>query len=178
MKPTEDYNSSNCLSEPELDENGNLTLEGAKRREYMKAGETLQALIEKGAWIYPLDKFQNEFSAYKSPDHTIAMICGYLVTLLGAFVLLGEIIGMIVAFAAFVPAFIHIDRRKKLIAIFIQNADRHLAGKMAQVTPVPAPQASANASDEIAKLHALFKAGAITEVEFQDAKARVLGKAS
>lgn len=165
--------------EPEMDENGypvSPTVD-ARRSEYVKAGDELQALIERGAWNYPLDQFQKEFAAFKSPDHTTIIIVSGVITFVMAMVFMGIIWAVIVS-AAFIFQFVLLERTKSLRNAFTQNADRYLAGNIAQKTPNPASQVSASATDEIAKLYSLLKAGALTEAEYQEAKRKVLEKAA
>jgi hypothetical protein len=82
-----------------MDENGYPVSPStdAKHSEYMKAGEELQALIERGAWNYPLDQFQKEFAAFKSPDYTTIIIVSGVVTFLMAMVFMGIIWAVIVS---------------------------------------------------------------------------------
>jgi hypothetical protein len=171
-----EYHAKDCLDEPELDERGfPLTPKNSEKakltngsREWGLAQlDVLARLINEGKWDYSISKLKQEHGAYS------------FFTWTEVHPVLSVILFLLLVPLGFIPAILY------AIVLIMMKPGReqyevHLTklknGRLIQ-EPNKVSVTSASMSDEIGKLHALFKSGALTQEEFDQEKTKILKKA-
>lgn len=157
---------------------------------YNQKSRDLQNLIESGEWHYPLQQFQQQLNSFNIfcllPEFTfsnerrlmlisfsvILFLCFGWLILFGReswellFLIGGAVYGLFMAFD-----YPHYYQSK----IFVDHIEKFDKGEL----PLKR-QSSSNESytEQLSRLHSLFKSGALTEEEFQEQKKKILEKAS